>query len=62
MNDEIPCPFCGEEISIFIGDKCGSETNGYVSVNHLCDSGLSIEWFEEGQDTENAIKAISSRT
>lgn len=61
MNDEILCPFCEKAITIFIGDKCGSEPNGYHSINHTCDSGLFIEWFEEGHDTTDTIRAISQR-
>jgi len=53
------CPFCGEEINIFIGDPCGSEVNGYTSINHVCDSGLSIGYFEHGQDYEKAEKALT---
>jgi len=59
-NDNLfKCPFCGEEIDIFIGDPCGSETNGYTSINHFCDSGLSIEYFEHGRDYDKAKKALS---
>ena len=56
------CPFCGDDISVFIGMECGSEPNGYVSVNHVCSNGLVIEWFEEGQDTEDVRRALTMRT
>ena len=60
--EKIDCPFCGKKIRISVGDKCGSEPNGCVMINHTCDSGLFIEWFESGQDKTDAIKAISCRS
>jgi hypothetical protein len=61
LCEGLACPFCGEGFSVFVGAKCGSEQNGCVSINHNCDSGLDIEYFEHGQDVEKAIAALSQR-
>ena len=58
---EVPCPFCGKIIEPYIGDKCGSEPKGSVSVHHTCESGLFIEWFEEVQDIKEVIRALQCR-
>jgi hypothetical protein len=56
------CPFCGEDITVYIGRKCGNEPNGSVSINHTCDSGLSVEWYEsDSQDPKEAIEALRLR-
>lgn len=62
MRDRLDCPFCGRQIVITIGDKCGKEPNGYTGINHYCDSGLSIEYFEEGQDYDTARNVVIGRT
>jgi hypothetical protein len=61
LSAGLDCPFCGKGFSVFVGGPCGSEQDGYVSVNHNCDSGLDIEYFEHGQDVEKAIAALSKR-
>lgn len=54
------CPFCGEEISIFIGNKCGSEPDGCIVIYHTCPSGLTIEWQENGDSNDNKQNAIEA--
>lgn len=61
LSEGLACPFCGKGFSVFMGCGCGSEPDGYVSINHNCDSGLDIEYFEQGQDVDKAIAAISKR-
>lgn len=62
-GEPVPCPFCGQDIRVWIGGKCGKEQGGSTSINHYCqtDSGLSIEYFEHGMDGERALKALKAR-
>ena len=52
------CPYCGDEIFIQIWAPGGKEPKGATVINHYCESGLSIEFFEHGQDREKAEKAL----
>jgi len=56
------CPFCGKPLDMVVMGCCGSEVNGSVIMNHVCESGLEITWYSEGQDSTKAIEAIEMRT
>jgi len=60
----LPCPFCGGSITLHIGEPCGKEPRGSVSINHNCPSGLDVEYFEHGRGVNEAeaIKAWNTRT
>ena len=58
IDEKYECPFCGEEIRIWVGGKESGHTEGFININHFCDTGLNIEYFEEGNDIEAAKKCL----
>lgn len=58
-DEKYECPFCNEEIRIWLGGSCGSNTEGSISISHTCDTGLHIGWCEDGQENiEEAKKCL----